>query len=194
MKKVGKTVLANLVSHVFNAPAFAIYILLLIVFEEKIDSMYSLLVLSTGILFLAFFPVVFILIEKIRGHVDYFVSDVKKRPKFFIPPLISYFTGFSLFHAIGLKVIALYYLVFFSVSLALFIVTFRWKISVHAAGVAGPATFLVYVYGLKFILLYLLVPMVSWSRVKLKAHNVSQVVAGAIIAILVTFVTCIIYL
>ncbi|RLF02270.1 MAG: hypothetical protein DRJ59_04065 [Thermoprotei archaeon] len=185
--------IADIVSHVLNAPFFALYLLFIILYNESLDVILNLLTVVLGVLLLVIAPTALIAIESRRGRVDYFVSDVRKRPKFFIPPLISYILGFTIFQELGVRTIALYYLCYFTVTLVILLVTLKWKISVHAAGVCGPITFTVYVYGLEYCLLYLLVPLVAWSRVALKAHTKSQVTIGAIIAGLITYLTCLAY-
>ena len=68
-------------------------------------------------------------------------------------------------------------------SVAVFtIINLFWKISVHAAFIAGAATVLIMVYGVAGAWALLLLPPVAWARVELKQHSWLQVVAGAVIA------------
>lgn len=78
------------------------------------------------------------------------------------------------------------------------LITLRWKISVHAAGLAGLASILLFV---AFVLgrghpeagltaamvapLLALVPLVMWARVRVGAHTPGEVVAGALFGLLV---------
>jgi len=62
------------------------------------------------------------------------------------------------------------------------IINLFWKISVHAAFLAGATAILVMVYGVAGAWALLLLPPVAWSRVELKQHSWLQVVAGAVIA------------
>ena len=54
-----------------------------------------------------------------------------------------------------------------------------WKASAHAMGVAGPTIALVFGFGAWGALLSLLLPAVGWSRIRLGAHNLAQIVVGA---------------
>ena len=72
------------------------------------------------------------------------------------------------------------------VTSAVFIINLFWKISAHSAGVAGPTTALVYVFGPSLIPLYVLTLLVMWVRLKIKVHNLKQLIAGALIAIFIT--------
>lgn len=61
---------------------------------------------------------------------------------------------------------------------AIYLVTLRWKISIHAASISGIVTFLVWGFGLSAAPALLAVPVVGWSRVKLRRHTPAQVLAG----------------
>jgi len=65
-------------------------------------------------------------------------------------------------------------------------ITLWWKISIHASSLAGTVTFLTALYGAIVLPAFLLVILVSWSRVVLRRHTVAQVVAGALVSITLT--------
>ena len=73
-------------------------------------------------------------------------------------------------------------------TLVLFAVTLFWQISVHAATVAGLATFAVCAMGPAALPLLALVPVVAWARLYLHRHTPLQCVAGASLGCL-AFVT-----
>ena len=61
------------------------------------------------------------------------------------------------------------------------------KISAHGGGIAGPITALFFVFSWNAAPFLILLPIIAWSRIKLKAHTPLQIVAGMIISIIVTF-------
>jgi membrane-associated phospholipid phosphatase len=63
-------------------------------------------------------------------------------------------------------------------SLVVQYITRYWKISTHALGITAPLVVLVYLYGLQPVPFLVLIPIVGWSRVWLRAHTLLQVVAG----------------
>jgi membrane-associated phospholipid phosphatase len=68
------------------------------------------------------------------------------------------------------------------VELALvWIVTQRWKISIHGAAAAATVTMLWSVFGPIALVAIPAVPMVAWSRVHLLRHTPAQTVAGALL-------------
>lgn len=58
-------------------------------------------------------------------------------------------------------------------------ITRYWKISTHALGVTAPLVALTLLYGNQTLPFLVLIPMVGWARVYLKAHTLMQVIAGA---------------
>jgi len=54
-----------------------------------------------------------------------------------------------------------------------------WKMSIHTAVAAGTVVILVLVYGHQWWLALLVLAAIGWSRVRLGAHTVAQVLVGA---------------
>jgi hypothetical protein len=77
---------------------------------------------------------------------------------------------------------------YFVNGLVLMVITLKWKISIHASGIMGPFTALLYLLGGVAAPLILMIIPVAWARVELKAHTVMQVVAGAVLSGVLTWV------
>ena len=67
-------------------------------------------------------------------------------------------------------------------------ITRYWKISTHALGITAPLAVLTLLYGNETLPFWVLVPMVGWARVYVKAHTVMQVIAGSALALVSTLV------
>ncbi len=140
-----------------------------------------------GALFLSILPIAPVVYFATKGTIDLDVSDRSKRPKYFAMSLFGYCLGviaFDLLYATSLMVLSIAYV---CVTFSIAVISFFWKISVHASGIAGPVTGLTYVFGWIAALMYLLLLPIGWARLKLKAHTVSQLIAGVTVAVLVTF-------
>jgi hypothetical protein len=61
----------------------------------------------------------------------------------------------------------------------IFGITLRWKISMHATGVAGFVVMACALIGSAALPLILIVPVVAWARVRLRCHTLAQTMAGA---------------
>jgi membrane-associated phospholipid phosphatase len=58
-------------------------------------------------------------------------------------------------------------------------ITLRWKISMHGAAIAACAALLLYLAGPQAAPALVAVPLVAWSRIRLRRHTPGQTVAGA---------------
>ena len=83
------------------------------------------------------------------------------------------FTGILLFNAVNTVLILL--------------ITLQWKISVHLLTLASAIALLYLQFGVVAFWLFLLVPVLMWSRVYLKAHTFMQTLVGSLIGFLVMY-------
>lgn len=66
-----------------------------------------------------------------------------------------------------------------------FLITLRWKISLHCAAAATLAQLAITFLGAFALPLSVSVPLIAWSRVHLKRHTLAQTIAGACLGIAV---------
>jgi membrane-associated phospholipid phosphatase len=67
-------------------------------------------------------------------------------------------------------------------------ITRYWKISTHALGITAPLVALSAIFGSRPLPFLILIPIVCWARVYLRAHTLAQVLAGAGLAAVSTYV------
>ncbi len=77
-------------------------------------------------------------------------------------------------------------------ALTFFVITLRWKISLHCAAAAILAQLALIVWGTMALPLVASVPLIAWSRVYLHRHTIAQTVAGT--ALGTTIVTPLLFL
>ncbi len=65
-------------------------------------------------------------------------------------------------------------------------VTLFWKISFHSATISAAVTTLIVITGYIALPTILLIPLVGWSRVRLKRHTIWQVIMGCLAGTVVT--------
>lgn len=78
-------------------------------------------------------------------------------------------------------------LTFLSLSLLITLINVYWKISVHMMGVSLFVMISVLVYSPMLAWLVLLIVIVGWARIQLRAHTFLQVAAGCILTIMITY-------
>ena len=154
--------------------------------------------IGATVLFTIVLPIIPIFILRKRGEVsDMFIS---KREQRFIPYLIGFFAyafwTYFLWHIQKMPpyVVGLAFGSSISVLLVL-LINFKWKISAHMAGIGGfvgGVFALSYLAGTNpvwwFIFLIFVSILVGLSRIELKAHTPSQVLAGFALGFLIVFI------
>jgi len=74
------------------------------------------------------------------------------------------------------------------------LITSNWKISLHSGMVTLFASMIIYIYGFeKTWPMLLLIPLIFWSRLKLKRHTIWQLLGGMALAIMIVFFTLAIF-
>lgn len=139
----------------------------------------------------------------LRNKSDIFVSEREKRPILILAGMVPLFLSAFYFYYIGYRWLSALATIFFLESLVYFLITLRWKISLHVSGLSIPLTTMSAVimkWGvvaisntlalLNFILTFvgfIMLPVLMWARVKVGAHTWPQVIVSAILSVLMTY-------
>lgn len=199
--------LAKILSNVLTAPLIAIPIFILInyisilgipprssittsvIINTTITPITSFIIVeSISLIFATIIPLLTILLWVKYKNSDYEISNKEDR---FYPLLIAgllYLFAGALLFFLNLSQLATILMFAYGINtLITLLITLKWKISIHTMGVAGPAAVLIFCFAGLGASVGLLIPVIMWARVKLKKHTMSQVIMGAIIGFLLTF-------
>ena len=187
---------AETISFVLNAPLIAAITFIILI--ESIGSKSNTeLMLAVTILFATIIPLVSIyVLAKSRVISDFYATKKETRVYPFFAAIISYFFGSVILLSIGAdpRIVSLM-LCYFVNTAIMMTINFRWKISIHASGISGPATALIYLsLGIPGSVLMLLILPIGWARITLKAHTLLQVLAGSLFTIVITYLQFVVYL
>ena len=179
--------IAELISLVLNPLVILMPVPFFLVFERTDNLMRSLAwtIISAFFLFVYFLLIVVGIRLKVFSDLD--VSKREQRPILFIVGLfiaISYLIILFLFHAPGILQTGTFALI-----LGLFIIgifNMFTKVSGHLAVLSSFLTFVVLVEGWRFLVLFVLLPILAWARIKTKNHTPLQTILGSTIGILTT--------
>lgn len=111
--------------------------------------------------------------------------DVERREDRF-PPLIlgtlGYAIGTTFLYWLGAPdIVWVLMLCYAVVTAAITLITFYWKISIHACGCVGPSLALCFQFGPIGAVYFVLLPFAMWSRYVKRKHTPAQLVAGAVL-------------
>lgn len=120
---------------------------------------------------------------------DMDVSKREERPLLFAfmgIVTILYLVSLIMFNAPKVLLI-----VAFALILGLLLITIvnkEIKASLHVAAVSSFISFIAIVYGGIFLFAFLIIPVVAWSRVKIKRHTLLEAITGGILGIALTII------
>jgi membrane-associated phospholipid phosphatase len=185
---------AELISFVFNPPIVSAPTFLSLIVLTKPENSLTLALIT--VLFGALIPLGIVYGLSRRGTIpDLWASQRETRAIPFTGAIFSYLVGTAaLIDVRSPVIITSLMLCYLGNTLIMMLISLRWKISVHASGISGPATALIYALGMTAFPILLLVVPVGWARITLKAHTLTQVAAGALLTILTTWVQVGIYM
>ncbi len=127
-------------------------------------------------------PMVFFLTMLYHKQLSNWDMDKRRqRLPIYLFTLVCHLGGLWLAHELGRVELVRILSVFYGVAITFFLVTLKWKISLHAGVNAGLITTINMFYGWHLWWLYGLLYLVMWARVYQKHHTWEQVLAGAVI-------------
>ncbi|MFW9920385.1 MAG: hypothetical protein ACFFED_12355 [Candidatus Thorarchaeota archaeon] len=187
-----KVKLARLISRLSPAPLFNLYVGIVISVSSPIGLgpiLTPISALLVCIIFMVILPIAPIVFEAWRGSVDLDVSDQSMRARFFLYAILFYSISSAFYWIFECHIMAVLSFAYITVTTGIMIVTHWTKVSVHCAGVGGPGTAIIIVYGFIGLLVIPIWLGVVWSRPILKQHTLLQSIGGLALAILITICT-----
>jgi membrane-associated phospholipid phosphatase len=184
---------AELLTLIFNPPIVAAPTFVALILLQRPENSIALILITVS--FGTLLPLAMVLVLSKRGVIpDVWASERETRVIPFAGAICSYLVGtVALVAARSPVSVMLLMLCYVGNTVIMMIISLRWKISIHASGIAGPATFLIYTLGFAAFPFLLLIVPVGWARLVLKAHTPWQVIAGALLTILTTWLQLRIY-
>lgn len=179
---------ANIVSTLSNAPLVALFMFLGLNYYFLSGADFITITLVT-VCFAVAIPsiIAYSWIKNKNLELDMPNREDRLYPLFWI--LLSYLLGVIVLFIISApSVITVLMFCYLSNTLVVLLISLFWKISIHSVGIAGPVAFLIYVFGYPGLISLLLIPLVMWSRLFLRRHTCSQVIAGASLGLALTIV------
>lgn len=180
--------LANFISTVSNPPFVAIPVFLIINYTLLYGGDW-LWFSAISIFFVSILPIITSSLWIKKKNLE---VDMPRRQDRIYPLLLviaSYITGVAVLYILGAPPLTTVLMIcYLNNTIIVLLFSLYWKISIHAMGIAGPATAIIYLFGGYGVLFSLLVPLVLWSRLYLKRHTPAQLIVGTVLGYFLTAV------
>lgn len=185
--------LAHWISQLGSPPVMGVLALFLIASSTALPAIWKWCGLYLFIAMLL--PLSFLIWQVRRGHVTDLDIQLREQRKGAFLVTIAAFTLTWLVMLIGKAPPLLTFMAGVGVLqwLITFAITLHWKISVHSASATGVTMIILHVFGSPTAVpLMISLPLIAWSRVKLRRHTLSQTIAGMALGITVFLIALII--
>ncbi len=185
--------IAEIISLVLNPLVVLIPIPFFLVFEKTENFLLAFEWTLVSLFFISLYFLLILIGIRLGIFSDLDLSKREQRPAAFLVGLflaIGYLIFLFLFHAPGILQIGTFALILGVIVIGV-INTFT-KVSWHLAVLSAFLTFIVLVEGWEFLVGFVLLPVLAWSRIKTKNHTLLQTLLGSIIGILTTIVVYVI--
>lgn len=190
-----KTKMANFISNLSNPGLLAVLILLAAVFKSKMPSTDTVVWVLAILILNTLIPGLIYLFFTTRGYVfdDSLQNKKVQRERLILFLVFLILVVLELLVLIGTKN---YYQPLLAVMVGGIItialgslVTFFWKISVHAVMITFFVAMVILMVGWSYWPVALLIPLVMWSRLVLYRHNIWQLILGMIFSLIIVIAT-----
>jgi membrane-associated phospholipid phosphatase len=181
--------IAKITSNVFNPFVVSILVLasLAVKATTSVDDTVRWLAITIAISVLPMLVILFILIR--QRKLESFFSNPREQRNlvYIISTVIGAIDCALLWYFKIPEILAVMFTAGFIGVMAFMIINYFWKISLHTAFITATVVVLVMVYGANAAWSAIVVPLVGWSRIVLKQHNLWQVIAGGALAAVIVF-------
>ncbi|HLC39079.1 MAG TPA: phosphatase PAP2 family protein [Patescibacteria group bacterium] len=182
--------LSFVISGIFSPYLLSVFFVLAVAFISTVDVTKFLPWILVGLFFLAAVPIIYIFwLHETDQISDLHMSNHQERKLPFLVSAVSALIGVIILFLMHAATPILAVTTAYAVNaLVICGVTLYWKISIHSASFAASALILMLFFGAKFWPLFLFWIPLAWARVHRKKHTPDQVLAGAVLATLLTII------
>ena len=185
---------ARLISILFVPPSFTLITFILFAFHLETEQIKIIVTILVALLFGFIAPIILFFKFRKRGLIIDLDASIKEERT--LPMAISisfFFIGIIILLLFKINIVSIaFWFCYISNTLITIFINKLWKISAHTMGAAGPLAALLVVFGPIALLFMLITILVGWSRIRLKCHSISQVLAGGVMAFISTYLQIII--
>jgi len=169
---------------------FSLLVFIIIIFDNNIIHPQAFNIIMTCFLFSNLLPIMTLFLLQKKGLISDLDASIREERimPLFLGVVYAIF-GFLLLHIqeAGMLIKGLMFCTITN-TIVILLITRYWKISIHAMGISGLLSVL-WIHGIEYaLIMFIILFLVAFSRVILKAHTVAQVTIGSILGLTLTFI------
>jgi len=195
-KNSGSYKTARILSTLFVPPTLTLFSFTFLGWQYESSFTKTMLVTGSAFLFTFLLPIVFFVVMLKRKKIVNQDAEMKEERTIpFLFGLSLLLIGYFLlsYNTIQPLTLALWFSYISNMAVVILINKY-WKISIHALGIAAPLAMFVFISSWIAYPLLIILFLVGWSRINLKCHTFTQVIAGAFFGFLSTYLQLYLFL
>lgn len=159
----------------------------LIILKSGLNEQQLIIIFPSVLIFQVIIPVLYLIIAPKLGWVgEWDMKSKEERKPIFILMTVLTLISFFIVRFFGNSFLFNLEIIFLSLLVILFGITNFWKISLHTSLNTASVILINFLFGWKLSLLYVIIPIIYWARLRLRKHTQKQLVAGVIITAFIT--------
>jgi len=185
-----KDIIARIISTLFVPPSFTIIVFSILAITLESEVVKTIVTILVAFIFgFAAQIILFVYLRKQGKIVDLDASVKEERTYPFLISVGFYLVGLIILILFKINPISIaFWFCYISNTLVTIFINKYWKISAHAMGAAGPLAAITFAFGPMALVFSIIIFLVGWSRIQLKVHTFSQVLAGILFAFTSTYI------
>lgn len=178
--------LAKLVSIILGEYLWLPLLLALALLKTGLSTQQIYILFPGLLLFSIIIPLSYIFIGiKLKKITEWDLPKRQERKRFLIFTFFSYLISVFLIYLFGTQLLFHLSLIIIVNLVILAVITRFWQISIHSSLNTSSTLIINFLFNWQLPWLYLAIPVIYWSRLKLKRHNLLQLFAGSLLSIIV---------
>ncbi len=180
---------ARFISTIFVPPSFTIILFTLFAFLYEEQTYNIIIQIITAFTFGFIFHIILFIYLRRKGKLaDKDASKKEERTFPYTIAILFYISGLIILLYFEMNHISIaFWFCYISNTILILLINKFWKISAHTMGAAGPIAVVLIQFNLYAVIPLVITVLVGWSRMQLKQHTLTQVLAGGLIGFVSTY-------
>lgn len=181
---------ARLISTIFVPPSFTIILFTLFAFLYEEQTYKTIIQIITAFSFGFIFHIILFFYLRRKGKLADKDASLKEERTFpYAIAVLFYLAGLIILLYFEMNHISIaFWFCYISNTILILLINKFWKISAHTMGAAGSLAVVLIQFNLYAVIPFVIVILVGWSRIRLKQHTLTQVLAGGITGFVSTYI------
>jgi len=181
-------IVAKIISNTLNIATWFPFITIALLTKNHLTTEQLIIIIPTVVIFQLVIPLFYIYVLLLKKQIiDFDMSKKEERIKPLCVCLVCLLISLVVIYFFSSRFIFMIYALIFILLLVNALITLFWKISFHMGANTVGTLIINFLYGWQLPVLYVLLPLVFWSRLKLKKHTVAQLLGALLINSLIIF-------